>query len=472
MSIIKKLISRLGIGDAGSPGLPPALIAEYDQTRQILDKKLLCQAPFSNLYFNSEGHVALCWQTFHKAETYTSQKTLKELWNSLNFERIREGIKNHNLDFACTACKNHLLEKNFTNILAKAYDNDFPRTGFPSIIEFELSNTCNLGCTMCNGMLSSTIRKDRENLPPLQSPYGEKFLTELREFIPHLKEARFNGGEPFLIKIYTQIWDMVAELNPGLKMVIATNGTVLNSKVKEQMARANFHFNISIDGITKESYESIRINGNFDKLMENFLYFRDYCIANNRNLCVMVNPLRQNWRDMPLFINFCNAHNVSIWFNTITKPAEQALWSLPASELQRVYETLSAAPLDGFASGNEDTYNYNVATYNNLVQQQIKTWWQQAIELEKQGKALTIAPGASFKTQAMGRLTAYFKNRQSDFDSITSRLTEIDALLAAAEEEALYKNILDSNPETVLDFCKNNTAENLLAIFRQTKSTA
>ncbi len=441
------------------------LVEEYNQTRFIKNKVLLCHAPFSNLYFNTEGDVALCWQTFHRAEKYTEQKTLKEIWHGLNFERIREGIKNHDLDFGCAACKNHLLEKNFTNILAKAYDNDFPETGFPSIIEFELSNTCNLGCTMCNGMLSSTIRRDREKLPPMQSPYGDKFLTELREFIPHLHEARFNGGEPFLIKIYAQIWDMVVELNPNLKMVIATNGTVLNSKVKEQMARANFHFNISIDGITKESYESIRINGDFDKLMENFLYFRDYCKINKRNLCVMVNPLRQNWEDMPKFIDFVNRHNVTIWFNTITKPAEQALWSLPAQKLKVIYETLTAAQLDSFTGGDEGIYQYNIRTYNNLVQQQIKTWWLQAQEREASNDSFVIEENEPVKTKARKKIYAYLIHREEDRILVAEKIAATELLIPATLEDAFYQNILDTNPETLVTFCRQYSAQELEQFF-------
>ncbi len=469
MRFLKKIGNYIKVIKGDKEKLPGQLIAEYGATRNIQNKSLLCHAPFSNLYFNTEGDVALCWQTFHRAEKYTEQKTLNEIWQGLNFERIREGIRSHDLNFGCTACKNHLQERNFTNILAKAYDNDFPATGYPSIIEFELSNTCNLGCTMCNGMLSSTIRRDREKLPPLSSPYGPKFLEELREFIPHLHEARFNGGEPFLIKIYSEIWKMVAELNPNLKMVIATNGTVLNNTVKEQMARANFHFNISIDGITKESYESIRVNGSFDKLMDNFIYFREYCKTNSRNLCVMVNPLRQNWRDMPLFINFCNKHQVSIWFNTITKPAEQALWSLPANQLKEIYDTLSGAKLNEYVEGNMDTYTYNVSTYNNLVQQQIKTWWQQALKREESGQGITIDEGAPLRAKAAGKLKAYLAERSQDLTLVTVRLEEIDSLLATEEGARFYKNILDSNPEIVLEYCKKNTAEELLVIFRQGK---
>jgi sulfatase maturation enzyme AslB (radical SAM superfamily) len=444
------------------------LIEEYNQTRPAQNKQQFCKAPFSNLYFNTEGDVALCWQTFHRAEKYTEQKTLKDIWHGLNFERIREGIKNQNLDFGCTACKNHLLERNFTNILARAYDHDYPITKFPAIMEFELENTCNLACTMCNGMLSSTIRRDREKLPPMSSPYGEKFLNELNEFIPFLHEIRFNGGEPFLIKIYERIWDKVAELNPGLKMIVATNGTVLNSKVKQYLERGNFHFNISIDGITKESYEGIRVNGDFEKLMKNFIYFRDYCQNNQRTLCIMVNPLRQNWMDLAQFVNFANEHNVAIWFNTITKPAEQALWSLPAPNLERIYKTLSDAALDPFKGGSEGLYNFNLRVYNNLVHQQIKTWWIQALEHEKSNNSFSIDDDEPIKAKAEKKIYAYLIHRDEDRIMVAEKIAATAAIIDFELADAFYQNVLATNPETLVTFCKQYSANELKDFFLTT----
>jgi MoaA/NifB/PqqE/SkfB family radical SAM enzyme len=313
---------------------------------------------------------------------YTEDKTLMELWNDIKFRSLREHIKNNDLEYQCHTCHKHIKEGNHVNVLSKAYDNDYPLTDFPSIMEFELDNTCNLACTMCNGMLSSTIRRDRENLPPLKSPYGKKFLEELKEFIPHLKEARFNGGEPFLIKIYYEIWDMILEINPEIKITIATNGTVLNNKVKSYLDRGNFHLNISVDGFSKETYESTRINGNFTKLMQNIEWFRSYCHKHERTLCVMINPMRQNWWEMPDFVNWCNANSVHLWFNTIVRPEDQAIWNLSTNQLQEIYQKLSEAKINDNSRTSSSLYNYNVKTYHNLVQQQIKTWWEEASRRE------------------------------------------------------------------------------------------
>ncbi|MCO5229633.1 MAG: twitch domain-containing radical SAM protein [Chitinophagales bacterium] len=359
------------------------IISAYNETRVVKNKDLLCHAPFSNLYFNTEGDVAVCWKTFHVAEKYDESKSIMDIWQSENFKKIRQNVEDETLNYSCQACRKHLEEGNFVNVLSKAYDLEEINEDMPSIIELELSNRCNLACVMCNGHLSSTIRRDREGLSPLQSPYGDKFVEDLRPFLPHLKEIRFNGGEPFLIKIYYKIWDLIFELNPQLKIVIATNGTVLNDKIKSYLSKGNFHINLSIDGIHADTYENIRVRGEFDKVMENFKYFHEYCATHKRTLCIMVNPMRNNWQEMPEFIEFCNQHDVHIWFNTIEKPAHLALWSLPSKDLQQIYQQLSDYPFESYRLLKTAIQKYNIRTYKNFVNQQIKTWCSEALKREE-----------------------------------------------------------------------------------------
>lgn len=356
----------------------PKAYKSYYVSRTIRKKEYLCHAPFSNMYFNSLGDVANCWLTFDQPEKYSEEKSIKDIWNGEKFSILREHIKNFDLEKRCNKCKYYIDNQNFTNALSKAYDNEYPVGDYPTMMEFELSNTCNLECTMCTGLLSSAIRANREKLPALKSPYGEKFVQELKEFIPHLYEARFNGGEPFLIKRYYEIWDQFIELNPQCKMVIATNGTTLNERAKTILSKGNFHINISIDSLKSDRYAEIRVNGDLDKVKENFLYFKEYCQKNKRNICVMINPMRNNWDEMGDFVRFCNEHNVHLWFNTIMYPEELSIWKLSFDELENIYHSLSKEKFTYKLSNDRGIFQYNVETFNNLVQNQIKKWLEDA----------------------------------------------------------------------------------------------
>jgi MoaA/NifB/PqqE/SkfB family radical SAM enzyme len=181
---------------------------------------------------------------------------------------------------------------NYHGVRARYYDEFAPNTlgprlnylkqslggavPYPRVMEFELSNTCNLECIMCNGYFSSSIRKNREHLPPIESPYNDKFVDELDEFIPHLTDAKFLGGEPFMIDIYLSIWERIRKLNPNIRIHITTNGTFLNNRIKDLLEGLKAGIILSIDSVNKETYPKIRVNGSYDKVMENLEYFRDY----------------------------------------------------------------------------------------------------------------------------------------------------------------------------------------------------
>lgn len=399
----------------------PAAYRAYYKSRDI-EPRYLCHAPFNNMYFNSLGDVANCWLTFDDPEHYDGTRSIRDIWFGEKFSRLRGAIKAYDLDTRCKTCKHHLEVGNHVNVLAKAYDNEFPLGDYPTMMEFELSNTCNLECTMCTGLLSSAIRKNREKLPVLKSPYGDRFVEDLKEFIPHLHEARFNGGEPFLIHIYYKIWDLIHELNPDLKIVVATNGSVLTPRVKKYLERGNFHLNISIDSLDVQTYSEVRVNGDLEKLLGNFTYFRDYCRERARNLCVMVNPMRQNWRGMGKFVDFCNGHGVHLWFNSIIRPYDQAIWNLPSGELAEIYETLSAFVPKERTDTAPGLYKYNTDIYRNLVEQQIKVWHKEA--LARETEKITVADedsGLSAKERFIRHLDVFlrtqFKERKDEADA-------------------------------------------------------
>ena len=448
--------------------LPIHIVNAYNKSRIIRDKKHLCHAPFNNMYFNSVGDVANCWLTFEDPEQYTEDRNIMEIWKGEKFTRLREAIKKQNLDNYCSTCKHNLETKNFVNVLARAYDNEYPLTDYPSMMEFELSNTCNLECTMCTGLLSSSIRSNRDKLPPLKSPYGKKFVQDLKEFIPHLHEARFNGGEPFMIKIYWEIWDLILSINPNITIVIATNGTVLNERVKDYLRRGNFNINLSIDGMSAETYNNIRINGDINKVLENFKWFRDFCHEYKRTLCVMVNPMRQNWHEMADAVNFCNENNVNIWYNTITRPVDQAIWNLPYPKLKEVYETLSKAELKPNKNADRNIYQYNISTYKNLVEKQIKTWMTEAEARETKLPAdnRPVNAKANFEAGWNAFLDQRFSNEDEQSFAKNKLKTLYNELSSETDEETFYKIVGSSTHEILLSNMENYDLGKLKDRFR------
>ena len=345
---------------------------QFDQGREI-NTISPCVAPYNNMYFTTEGHVAPCWLLVGKLEKWSPTRSIKDIWFGEKFTEYRNNLKEGLFNSECRVCKQKIEADTWP--LAMAYDG-FTVKEYPTLLELELSNQCNLECIMCEGRLSSGIRKNRDNLPPMPMVYDDSFIEQLKEFIPHLEELRFNGGEPFAQKIVYDICMLVAELNPTLRINIATNGTVYNKQVRSILDKCNIHLNISIDSLDKDNYESIRINGDFDELMENFQTFKNYCHDNNRGLSVMVNPMNNNWWEMPNFVKFTIENKVHLWYNTIHHPEHLSIWKLPSSDISVILQTLEPQ-VEELKPVNTDNYVAygNWEKLDHFVNKQIRNWY-------------------------------------------------------------------------------------------------
>ena len=302
----------------------------------------LCKAPHTNMYCSVEGFVSPCWLTIGNCDKWSEDRSLKDIWFGEHFDRYRN-----------KCCS---LHKDFT--IADAYENNIVKK-YPSMIELELSNQCNFECIMCDERLSSGIRKNK-GLPPMPKAYSDKFIDELEEFFPYLDEIRFNGGEPFAQKI---VFDIIDKIDDMKKINVATNGSILNKRVREYIEKKNISLNISIDALTKNLYEQIRVNGDFDIVMKNFNVFKKYC-----DIAVMVNPMTNNWFQMKDFVDFCNENDVYLGYNTVRYPKHLSIQHMPVEMIEDVYLTLHK---------QVNTYpnkNHNWKRFEYLVETQIKNW--------------------------------------------------------------------------------------------------
>ena len=123
---------------------------------------------------------------------------------------------------------------------------------------------CNLQCVMCNGELSSSIRSLREHRPPIEFTYGDQFFRELTEFLPHLKEAAFLGGEPFLSRDASRVWDLMIELDCHPSVHVTTNATVMNKRVESYIER--LQMNARSPTRLGPTFEAIRVGADFDEV--------------------------------------------------------------------------------------------------------------------------------------------------------------------------------------------------------------
>lgn len=338
-------------------------LEEYNRSRDAIYLKYLCHAPFTNMYFSYGGKMGVCcYNRSHLLGTWPDTGIM-QAWKSTNLQQLRQKMKHCDLTSGCYCCQVQWEEKAYTTVLARNYDYFKPTVQFPVSMEFELSNRCNLECVMCSEENSSKIAKIKLGEQEKLLPYNHKFVEELRPFIPHLKSTKFMGGEPFLISIYYDIWDLITQINPNCEIVVQTNGSVLNNHIKQLLEKGNFSISISIDSVQKETYERIRKGATFEEVMNNIDYFIDLCRRKNRFIGIACCYIQQNWRELPAFIQFFNRRQIPVTFNRVWSPPSCSIWESSyalTSEILQFYKNISLAP-------KTETERHNLAAFNDLI---------------------------------------------------------------------------------------------------------
>ena len=368
---------QLPLSQDGFSPVSKKIIRDFNKTRPLNARKHLCNAPFSNMFFSFEGDIFVCCYNQKQKLGIIQDNSIKEAWNSIEAADIRNHIRQSDFINGCDQCKYALLSGQYEAVQISSYDKYPLHPEYPAYMEFQISNVCNLECTMCTGEFSSRIAIEREDLRLLKSPYGSDFLSQLEEFIPYLKHTMFSGGEPFIIPIYFDIWELIHKLNPSCNILVQTNGTILNDKVKKVLEGGVFNIGVSLDSLDDATYRHIRVNASLENTLSNLMYFKDYCHTNKRNISISICPMQQNWHEIPHIVNFCNENGIGIYFCTVEFPGKNALWVLDSQKLEEIVTKLSREKFKVETQIQE----VNVQVYKNLIKK-IEYWGRIAYKWE------------------------------------------------------------------------------------------
>lgn len=363
--------------------LHPKVLEQYAASRHHTYRGIVCHAPFVSMNFDQTGGVRACCYNFTHLLGKWPHQSLLEIWRGEQARKLRQYIRENNLGGGCKECGKMIIAGNHQGVRARYYDEFMPDNFFtrlrytanrlwgylpyPRVMEFELSNECNLECVMCNGDFSSAIRRNREKRPPIISPYNDDFVNELDDFIPHLTDAKFLGGEPFMIEIYLKIWERILKIKPDIRIHITTNGTFLNKRIKELLEGLRAGIVVSIDSVQEETYKKIRINGNFQKVMENLEYFRDYTARKKTFISIAACPITLNWHELPDILRFCLEKNITLYFNAVFTPRELSLREQTPEFLENIIGVLEKHPLPDTTKNVPNSHKDSLNAYRDYI---------------------------------------------------------------------------------------------------------
>ncbi len=322
-----------------------------------------CYAPAGNLYFRMDGQVSFCSSGNSDVIGLYPLQSLNDIVHGEKRQALRQKFRAGEVLKGCEKCQRCLQIENHQAATYRIYNKYTNRINRIVTLEFELSNRCNLECVMCSGYFSESFNHDLASKPA--ALYGNSFVQELKPLIPGIKRLNFKGGEPFLIDLYYDIWEMVAEVNPSIVNSVTTNGTILNKRVKAALEKGIFNINVSIDSLNKEGFEAIRRHASYDVFRRNLDYFIEYCRKRKTSFTACTCLMTNNYRDIPRIFEFANQNGFSVYMNYVEEPHHLSLKYLPKNEILNIV---------GFLYRQMPDFRFyrdkqNRDTYHGLLQQ-------------------------------------------------------------------------------------------------------
>jgi MoaA/NifB/PqqE/SkfB family radical SAM enzyme len=305
--------------------------------------KSACYLPFVSLHLTPTGEVLACCrnQTFILGDL--REQRITDIWNGGKIAALREALTDYKFNLGCSYCEWESQRRSDSFAIRLSADHFpvvSPQPEWPALIDFNVSNICNLECIMCCGENSSSIRGNLMGLPPLPKAYNDQFFDDLRPFLPHLHFINFLGGEPFLTPESYRVWDMMAEDGLAIPCRVTTNGTQYNARIERAMNAVPMHITVSLDGVTKETYESVRHRANFETVIANLHRFNAYTQERGTNFGISYCLMRQNWRELGDMTLFAEQLDCELSVSMVAGPSHCSLFTLPPHELREIVEEI------------------------------------------------------------------------------------------------------------------------------------
>jgi radical SAM protein with 4Fe4S-binding SPASM domain len=190
---------------------------------------------------------------------------------------------------------------------------DMAAQPFPAVIQLQTINACNAACIMCPYPLFKKEfprgRMDDELFDKVIAEIAER--PEVHTFVPMLQ------NEPFLDK---KLFDRIARFKyvtrGRVEVELVTNGAFLTAEAIERIRQVELDvLDISLDAVSKATYERIRIGLNFDEVIAGVERVIDARLPHTSVFVRMV-KLRDNAHEVRQFAARWRARGIPVFIYT------------------------------------------------------------------------------------------------------------------------------------------------------------
>jgi hypothetical protein len=256
-----------------------------------------CTIPWNHVTIDHKGRIFICqcdgWVPFSVGHV-TDFSSLDEIFNSEQAIKIQKSITNKEYEY-CAVDQCGIRNSNLSEDIR---------------ININIDISCNLSCPSCREHI--IFVKDAEIIS--EKMKWIDIIVGWIEKIPKTVTVGCQGGEPFASLLYSTVIEDLAKL-PNTKFQIITNGTLLKSRsdLVEKIINKTDFFRVSIDGASKDVYETVRRGASWDLLLENLNYLKT---LGKRHYGMFVIQ-KHNIEDILPFVEFCEIYNLTPGYSVL-----------------------------------------------------------------------------------------------------------------------------------------------------------
>ena len=205
--------------------------------------------------------------------------------------------------------------------------------------QWHITDRCNLRCVHCY-QDRYDIRSD-SSLAQLEK-IADQIIITLGKW--HRKgRIALTGGEPFLKKELFPLMEYLEQSEHIWRIGILTNGTLTDEKIADRLKTLQklYYVQISLDGASEETNDSIRGKGSYGKAIDSFRLLHEKGI----NTRLMFTVHKRNLRDVPSLINLAIREKIGTLtierFVPEGRGAEIKDWFLTKEETHELFRYVS-----------------------------------------------------------------------------------------------------------------------------------
>jgi MoaA/NifB/PqqE/SkfB family radical SAM enzyme len=311
-----------------------------------INPKTFCLAPWAHACINVQTKLKPC--CVFQDDNNITYENYNTWWHSNEMAILRKDLLNGNQHSGCSACwkseslgreslrqgYNNIFKSyiNFEQLRENIKNNNFHEVPDAVTWELDIGNLCNLKCIMCDPIRSNKIQEEVlefsnnfTDFPILvnqansyiqqnwiESTSGQEFLFKIK---PNLKWIKLQGGEALTIK---GVRNLIENLDTSqVTLSFTTNGTILDQRLLDIFKEfKKVEISVSVEAAGEEN-DTIRYGSSWDTIKKNILL-----LNNLDNIDLQLNHVLQvtSLLFLPGVLKFAEENNLHLAILPLTMP--------------------------------------------------------------------------------------------------------------------------------------------------------